>query len=126
MAPVEILLLNQVASYLAMPIFVVDAEGDLVYYNEPAEALLGREYEETGPMSLEVWGTIFTPTDAGGAPLPADDLPLALALRRGAPVQGSFWIKGLDEVSRRLVVTAFPLHDEEGTVLGGAAVFWEG
>jgi PAS domain-containing protein len=39
---VELILMTQVASYLATPIFVVDPNGDLVYFNEPAEQLLGR------------------------------------------------------------------------------------
>ena len=30
---VEIILMRQTASYLAIPIFVVDPNGDLVYYN---------------------------------------------------------------------------------------------
>ena len=34
---VEIILMRQFASYLALPIFVVDPKGDLIYFNEPAE-----------------------------------------------------------------------------------------
>ena len=58
--------MKQVASYLAMPIFLVDLVGTLIFYNEPAEALLGRRYDETGDMPLEEWGTVFVPTDADG------------------------------------------------------------
>jgi PAS domain-containing protein len=124
--PIEMLLLRQVASYLAMPMFVVDADGELVYYNEPAEALLGRRYEETGQMPMEVWGTIFTPTDSDGQPLPPEQLPLAMAVQRRHPTQGSFWILGLDGVTRRLVVSAIPLDDSDGRPLGAVAIFWEG
>jgi hypothetical protein len=54
MAPkaVELILMRQLASYLAMPIFLVDPDGNLLYYNEPAEYLLGRRYDETGEMPL--------------------------------------------------------------------------
>ena len=34
-----------------MPIFLVDTEGNLLYYNEPAEAILGRRFSETGANS---------------------------------------------------------------------------
>ena len=78
--PVELILLKQVAGYLATPMFLVDPDGNLLYYNEPAEELLGHRYEETGQMPLEEWGTIFSPTDSLGRPLPAEDLPLAQAL----------------------------------------------
>ena len=47
---VELILMRQLASYLAVPIFLVDPEGNLLYYNEPAERLLGRRYDETGEM----------------------------------------------------------------------------
>ena len=70
--PVELILLKQVAGYLATPMFMVDPKGNLLYYNEPAEDLLGHRYEETGEMPLEEWGTVFSPTDSLGRPLPAD------------------------------------------------------
>ena len=38
---IELILMRELASYLAMAIFVVDPEGELLYYNEPAERLLG-------------------------------------------------------------------------------------
>ena len=103
-------LLKQVASYLAMPIFVVDAEGALVYYNEPAEELLGHRYEETGQLSLELWGRLWTPTDADGEPLPPERLTVAIAVRERRPTQDTLWIRGLDGVTRRLTITAIPLH----------------
>jgi len=34
--PVELILMRQLASYLAMPIFVVDPVGNVLFYNEPA------------------------------------------------------------------------------------------
>ena len=61
--------------------FVVDGAGGLVFYNEPAEKLLGRRFEETGPMPAEEWSTVFGPLSDEGEPLPPTDLPLVVALR---------------------------------------------
>ena len=36
---VEIILMRQLASYLTLPVFVVDPEGNLLYYNASAEPL---------------------------------------------------------------------------------------
>lgn len=121
--PVEIILLNQVASYLAMPISVVDADG-VVYYNEPAEELLGRPYEETDQMSLDVWARLWAPADSSGDPL-TEELPLAIAARRRRPAQGTFSIQGSDGVLRRVVVTAIPLQSAGEHPLGAVAFFWE-
>jgi hypothetical protein len=122
--PVELILLKQLAGYLATPLFLVDPSGTLLFYNEPAEALLGHRYEETGQMLLEEWGTMFSPTDSLGRSLPAEDLPLAQALLNRIPTQGSFFIRGLDGVSRHLSVTAVPLEGPGGTDLGALAIFW--
>jgi PAS domain-containing protein len=122
---IELILTKQLASYLATPIFLVDMAGTLLFYNDPAELILGRRYEETGEMPLEVWGTIFTPTDEAGAPLAVEELPLAVSVQHRRPAQGHFWITGLDGVSRQISVTAIPLVGQGGRELGSLAIFWE-
>jgi hypothetical protein len=77
---IELILMRQLASYLMTPIFVVDGAGGLLFYNEPAEALLGRPYQENAEMPLEEWTSIFKPTNKDGSKLPADELPLLVAL----------------------------------------------
>ena len=122
---IEVILTRQWASYLATPIFIVDAAGTLVYYNEPAERVLGLRYEDTGEMSQERWGNLFNQEDDDGNPLPAGALPLAQALRDRRPAHGAFWIRGLDGQRRRIAVTAFPLIGQANRNLGALAVFWE-
>jgi len=123
--PVEIILMRQLASYLAMPIFVVDPAGRLLYYNESAELLLGRRYEDTGEMPLEEWSVIFTPTAEDGSLIPPEALPLVIALEKHRAAHRAFWIRGLDGVRRRIEVTAFPLEGQGRRRLGAVAIFWE-
>jgi PAS domain-containing protein len=122
---VELILMKQVASYLAVPIFLVDLAGTLLYFNEPAESLLGRRYDETGEMPMEEWSTVFVPTDRDGVPLDRERLPLAIAVEHGRPAHGEVIIKGLDGVARDLSVTAFPLVGQNERKLGAVAIFWE-
>jgi PAS domain S-box-containing protein len=122
---VEVILMKQIASYLATPIFVVDPMGNLVYFNEPAEAILGQRYDEAGDMSLDEWSSVFTPTDERGEPLPPEDLPLVCALERRRPAHGPMWIRGLDGAIRHISVTAFPLVGQNDRNLGAVAIFWE-
>lgn len=121
---IELILLRQVATYLSTPIFIVDLEGNLLFYNEPAEPILGRRYEEWGELPLADWSTIFTPTDADGNVLAPDDLPLVVAVRHRRPALGSFWITGLDGTRRHLTVVGLPLVGHGGRELGSAAYFW--
>lgn len=121
---IELILIRQVASYLATPIFLVDLDGNLLYYNEPAEAILGRRYEEWGELPLAEWATIFVPTDEHGNVLPPDDLPLVIAVRERRPAIGSFWITGFDGIQRHLTVAALPLVGQSQRDLGSVAYFW--
>ena len=122
---IEMILTRQLASYLAMPIFLVDAQGNLIFYNEPAEAILGRRFEETGEMSVAEWSTAFSPTDDAGISIPSEGLPLVKAVTERKPAHRSIWLKGLDNVRRHVEVTAFPLIGQEKRNLGAVAILWE-
>jgi PAS domain-containing protein len=121
----ELILLKLVAGYLATPIFLVDPEGELLYYNEPAEALLGLRYDETGPMPIEEWSTRWTSIDDAGDPLPPERLPLVRTITERRPAHDTFWIRGLDGGRRRITAMTFPLDGLGGQQLGAVAVFWE-
>ena len=56
--PIQIILTRQPPGYLSVPLILVDPKGDLLFYNEPAEAILGRRFEETGAMPAEVWSAV--------------------------------------------------------------------
>jgi PAS domain-containing protein len=123
--PIEIILMRELAGHLATPIFVVDTAGDLLFYNDPAERLLGSRFDETGMMPFAEWSTVFRPTDGQGLPIPPDELPLAIAAQQRRPAQGGMWIRGLDGERRELTVTAIPIQGQWGDHLGAAAIFWE-
>lgn len=122
---IEVILARQLAEYLAMPIFIVDPAGGLLYYNEPAESVLGSRYDETGPMDASDWSTLFKPVDKKGLPVKPEDLPLMIAMTKQHPAHSSFWILGLDGALRQIEVTAFPLIAQANRFLGAIAIFWE-
>jgi PAS domain-containing protein len=122
---IEMILTRHLASYLAVPIFVVDTEGTLVFYNEPTELLLGRRFDETGEMPLDEWSVVFTPVDEHGVPIPPEGLPLVIALEERRPAHRRFFIHGLDRVRRHIELTAFPLVGQAERHLGAVALFWE-
>ena len=121
---IEVILFRQLASSLAMPIFIVDPRGTLIYYNEPAEAILGRRFDETGEMDMTEWSKVFSPTDEQGKQLAREALPLTIALDHRRPAHGRLWIRGLDQVLRHIEATAFPLIGQSNRFLGAAAIIW--
>ena len=121
----ELIVMRQLASYLAMPIFVQDREGDLVYFNEPAEPILGMRFEETGSLSRKEMWDLFRPTERDGTPIELDQGPFLEARANGEPVHRSFCLRGRDGITRRIEGTAIPLTNRTGEIVGSFAVFWE-
>jgi PAS domain-containing protein len=123
--PIELILVRHLASHLAVPLFLVDTEGTMVFYNEAAEQVLGRRFDDAGEMTFEFWTSIFSVRDPDGSPLDAEDHPLTRALRHGKPTHARLDMTGLDAQPRSLEVAAFPIDGHGGTRLGAVALFWE-
>jgi PAS domain-containing protein len=121
-----LILARGLASSIATPMFLVDTEGRLAYYNEPAEAIFGESYAEAGELSAEEWGTRFYPEDPDtGEKLDPEALPLSVALKERKPDHRLITITGRDGKRRMLAVTAFPLFARTNEFVGAVAIFWE-
>jgi PAS domain-containing protein len=116
---------REFASRLATAVFLVDPEGNAIYFNEAAERLLGRPFIEGHGMPAGIWSTAFTPLDAQDEPIPFEGLPLGIALTRRVPAHKAFRIRGLDGVVRNVAVTAFPLFAHTEEFVGAMAIFWD-
>lgn len=121
----EIVLMKQLASYLAVPILVVDRHLDLVFFNESAEPILGRRFDETGGVGRGEWSSVFRGVDARGDELPLEERPLVIAVDRRRPAHQRFGLTGLDGVARDIEVIAFPLETAEAGLVGAVGIFWE-
>jgi hypothetical protein len=120
-----LILAREFASKLATPMFIADASGDLVFYNEPAEIVLGRSFAEAGELRAEEWESVFTVEHLDGTPMGLEENPAGVALREQRPAHATLRIVGLDGVRRTLAVTAFPLLAHAGDFVGMVAIFWE-
>ena len=123
---IEIILSRQLADSLSMPVFLVDTQGNLLFFNEPAEEILGTRFEETGFMPVEKWSTVFKPQDKDGNILPAESLPLVKTLTTQTPHHGEFWINRLkDGELYKISVTSFPIIGRPDRFVGAMALFWK-
>ncbi len=122
---IEVILSRQLADCLSIPIFLVDTKGDLIFYNEPAEEILGKRFEETGPMPVEVWSTIFKIQDDNGELIPKEELSLYRSLAHQVPAQTTLWLESLNGIKHHLYVTSLPLIGEANRFLGALAIFWK-
>ncbi len=123
--PLELILLRQLASYLAIPMWMMDLDGNLIYYNEPAEGLLGVRFDDVGMIRAEQLINMWQVTRLDGSPLADDDFPVGVALSKRIPVHRAIRYRGMDGVWREVEVTAIPIEGQGGRFHGVLATFWE-
>lgn len=121
---IELILNRQLADCLPIPVFLTDTKGNLLFYNEPAEELLGKRYEDTGEMSVEEWSNIFKTKDLDGNPIPPEDLPLVKTLSNCSPYHTTFFIENLQGRAEKISLTSYPILGRAGKFLGAVAIFW--
>jgi PAS domain-containing protein len=120
-----LILAREFASKLATPMFVTDAAGKLVFYNEPAEDILGRSFAEAGEMDADEWAMLFETEDLDGRKISLAEMPAGVAFTERRPQHGTIRIRGLDGVQRTISVTGFPLFAHTAQFVGVVAIFWE-
>jgi PAS domain-containing protein len=121
---IALILARDLAAHLATAMLLLDADGDLVYFNEPAERILGRPYAEA-QMSRVDLATTFKPVGEDGRPIPLEELPMTSAFRDGVPTHSHMRIQAVTGAVRDLEVVAIPLFVQADELVGGIAVFWE-
>lgn len=121
----SLILARDLAENLATPLFVADAAGNMVFYNEPAERILGRKFSETGELPPNEWSQIWVPRDESGTALTLAQTPIGIALMERKPAHRSVGLTGLDGVKHTIQVSAFPLFASVTDFQGAIAIFWE-
>ena len=122
---VELILLRQLLSRLPLPATLVDASGNVVYLNPPAERLLGYTLEEFGEIPLSRAAEMLDPRHADDSPMELRHMPLSMALHDRRPQQYPMIIHDRSGVPHRIVTTAIPLDGQGGTLLGAMNFFWD-
>ena len=122
---VVLILAREFASRLATPMFIGDAQGRVVFYNEPAEKVIGRTFSEAGELDPAAWGALLHIEDLDGNPLSLEARPSGIALLEHRPSHRLMRITGVDGVKRVVSVTAFPLFAHEDEAVGIVLIFWE-
>jgi PAS domain-containing protein len=120
-----LILARQFAAQLATAVFLVDADGSVIYYNEAAERLLGRRFVEGGDMTADEWFAAFRPRRDSGEHMPMEQLPIGVAIVARQPSHGVIRIRGADGVDRRIEATSFPLFAHTDDLVGAISFFWE-
>jgi PAS domain-containing protein len=119
-----LILARELAANLATPMYLIDAEGTLVFFNEAAELMLGRRYSEVGPITALEFGTMLEPAYLDGTPMRRRDSPAGVAFYRHEPCHRTLLATTLEGTREQFEVTAYPLFGHVGDMHGVLTVFW--
>jgi PAS domain S-box-containing protein len=120
-----LILAREFSSQLAMPTFVVDGEGNLVFYNEAAEPIIGRSFAEVGELDAAELVRTIDIANLEGEVLEPHDRAIGVALFEGRPTHATRRLRAFDGAWHTVEVTAFPLMTGPEEVGGVVAIFWE-
>jgi PAS domain-containing protein len=120
-----LILAREFAANLATPLAILDEDGTLIFFNEPAERLIGQTSAEVGNLAERDWRSRFSAHRLDGTPVDDENQPTAVARRERRPTHDTLVYTMLDGQQRTLSVTAIPLLGREDEYAGIVAVFWE-
>ena len=119
-----LILAREFISNLSTQSLIADSDGNLVYYNEAAEAVVGRRFAEAGEMPLAQWLDAFEPRESDSSPLPPERRPTRIAFVERRVAHEVYTVTSADGVEREVEVTAFPLFAHSDEFVGVVAIFW--
>jgi PAS domain-containing protein len=119
-----LILARELAANLATPMFLIDAGGTLVFFNEAAELLLGKSYGEVGSITALEFGAMLELENVDGTPMRRRDSPAGVAFYEREPAHRTLLATTLDGSRQPFEVTAYPLFGHVGEMHGVLTVFW--
>jgi PAS domain-containing protein len=120
-----LILAREFAANLATPLVLMDAKGRLVFFNEPAEQIIGQTHAEVGELGPDEWGRLFEVERIDGTPVEIGKTPAGVTLTERRPAHDTLAFTTVDGVRHEIAVTAFPLLGRAEELLGVVSVFWE-
>jgi hypothetical protein len=120
-----LILARELAANLATPMFLIDANGMLVYYNEAAELMLGKTWGELGEITAQEFGAMLDLAELDGTPLRRRDSPAGIAMFHKRPSHKTLIATTLAGARDKFEVTAYPLFGTADDMLGVLTLFWQ-
>ncbi|HUO91882.1 MAG TPA: PAS domain S-box protein [Rhizomicrobium sp.] len=107
--------LQELLSAIPAAIYTTDAEGRITYYNDAAVELAGRR----PTIGVDKWSVIWKMYWPDGTPVPADQCPMAAAIRDGRLIRGKEAVAERPDGTRVPYISfPTPLRDTSGRIVG--------
>jgi PAS domain-containing protein len=115
---------KHLAESVTTPMFLADDQGNLIFYNEAAESLLGRPFVDNGALSPTEWQRAFDVRDRNGEPFPLESMASWIEVQNEQPAMGHLQFRSADGTDHLVATCAFPLFTEQQRFEGALILFW--
>ena len=122
---VVLILARELASNIATPMLVLDEDGTIVFFNEPAEKVLGATFASVGEVPASEYDARWATTDPDGNEISLLRGPMARVVTDHTPAHRVIRVRGLDGVWHLIETTVYPLFASAAHFVGAVGVFWE-
>lgn len=116
---------KHLAESIATPSFLADREGNLIFYNEGAETVVGRSFVDVGRLSPSEWRDKLDVRARDGSPFPLEAMPGWMQVQQHRPDLGHIRFKAFDGTDRFIATCAIPLFTSPDQFEGALIIFWE-
>jgi PAS domain-containing protein len=113
-----LILARELASNLATPMFLLDSEGTLVYFNDAAALLLGKTFAEVGEISSLEFAASLKVSTLDHVPLRGRDTPSGIAFFQHKPAHLHVLATSYEGLRRAYEATSYPLLGATGEMHG--------
>jgi PAS domain-containing protein len=120
-----LILARELAANLSTAMFLLDANGTLVFFNDAAETIIGKPFAELGEISANEFGEVLHMTTPDGETIRRRDSPAGIAFLQHRPSHQVLYVTGYDEKRRLVEATAYPLFGAAKEMHGVVSVFWQ-
>jgi PAS domain-containing protein len=120
-----LILARELAANLSTAMFLLDAEGTLVYFNDAAETIIGKPFAELGEIAANEFGEVLHMATPEGETIRRRDSPAGIAFLQHRPSHQILHVTGYDEKRRLVEATAYPLFGAAKEMHGVVSVFWQ-
>ncbi len=121
--PLELIIARNLLSSIITPALLVGEEGQLLFFNEAAAAMLGRRFEDTGMLTSSQWTGEFGPFGPDNLPIPYDEIPATVAVRHQRAFHGTFRICVAGTHYTDVEASTIPIVGPGGSS-GAVVIFW--
>jgi PAS domain-containing protein len=116
---------KHLAESVTTPMFLIDNEGNMIFFNEAAEAKVGRPFADVGQIPVTEWQEQFRVRGLDDTPFPLEAMPGWMQLQKERSGVGHVLFTSFDGRDLYIAVCALPLFSGPDQFEGALVLFWE-